>query len=115
MGKKSHRRKTVDAEVCPVCTNPFGAKHPIGGVPDNTLGCANGHLVCVDCMSHLLVAKEDKCNASCSMTAYICPMCRAHACIGNVHLLVLAKRSWTEAWKCFPCEHVMAKWDNREL
>ena len=112
MGKQSRRVRMKDVDAtneCPVCTDSF---KDVDGSPDNALGCKNKHLICVECVSRL-VEPTPKCGPTCSMLQYTCPLCRTESCISNVHLLVIVKRSWSQAFKCFPCEHAVHAWNAR--
>ena len=81
-------------------------------VPDNGLACKNAHAMCVTCVGKMAFPTT-KCGADCSGLAYRCPLCRSHACLQNIHILVLAKGSWAKAFECFPCEHAAAVWNEQ--
>lgn len=106
MGKHSRRARPRCAPVaeepaaCPVCFEPFRPPGDQCDLPDNALACANGHSLCVGCVSKLLEPTK-QCSPECAHLKFTCPICRADACVSNFHSLVLLKGSWQGALRSF--------------
>ena len=106
MGKHSRRARPRCAPVaeepaaCPVCFEPFRLydQGDQCDLPDNALACANGHSLCVGCVSKLLEPTK-QCSPECAYLKFTCPICRADACVSNFHSLVLLKGSWHGAFR----------------
>ena len=97
MGKQSRRSE------CPVCNDAFA---DCDSVPDNALACKNAHA-----MRRQDGVPADKVRGS--GLAYKCPLCRSHACLQNIHLLVIAKGSWNKAYDWFPCKPSAEAWNEQ--
>ena len=102
--------ESLNGMECPVCTEQL--LDGSDGVPDNGLVCSNAHAICVDCVGRL-AEPSFKCSPTCSMLKFTCPLCRVTACLDNLQLLVVTKRSWDKAYACFPCEHARQAFNER--
>lgn len=84
------------AERCSICCESTIVAHSEDRVADNSLGCSNGHLICMPCVRKL-VKPGRLCSYSCSGFQYTCPMCRSVACLTPTHVLAVIKGSQAKA------------------
>ena len=86
----SPKQKRIKAKRCPICFETVLAAHPSDSVAENSLGCQNGHLLCMACVKKLIEPTR-LCSPTCGGFAYRCPFCRSRACLRPTHVLAVLK------------------------
>ena len=84
-------QEALQNDQCPICFEPFDGED---GPPwENSLGCANKHNICVDCMRVIcrpnVLAKRGE-----EGFEFDCPICRDVNLLHDRHMMVLVKGSW---------------------
>ena len=134
MGKQSRRRppkstpprppppwmdECVECEFqpdseCGVCMTTKFEPYRKGGKPPNALACSEGHPVCVECVRKL-IQPVPVCSKTCSGFSFVCPFCRAKACLTPSHVLSVLVGNSDVAEDMLGCEHAIDKFNRQRF